>query len=309
MTFSTEVKNEITKLESSRLEYISELSALVRNSAIIDDTIKIVMENNAVARRAYKLLKEIYDVNPSITIRKRIGINKGYSYILEIKKRIGDVLTDLSIMDKGLFLNIPKSYIYDDEDTKRAYLRGVFISTGSINDPKTSRYHLEFIVDDSEYATFVSSLLNENNLNSKVIRREKNYMVYVKEADKIADFLRIIKAYNAVMYFENIRIYREKKNNTNRLNNCEQANMDKVFMTSSKQLHDIELLQKWDMIDLLDEKLQEVIKYRLEYPESSLQELSDIMSKDTGKVITKSGLNHRFRKIKEIVSNVLNKGE
>ena len=309
MTFSTEVNYEITKLESSRLEYISELSALVRNSAIIDDTIKIVIENNAVARRAYKLLKEIYDVNPSITIRKRIGINKGYSYILEIKKRIGDVLTDLSIMDKGLFLNIPKSYIYDDEDTKRAYLRGVFISTGSINDPKTSRYHLEFIVDDNEYATFVSSLLNENNLNSKVIRREKNYMVYVKEADKIADFLRIIKAYNAVMYFENIRIYREKKNNTNRLNNCEQANMDKVFMTSSKQLHDIELLQKWDMIDLLDEKLQEVIKYRLEYPESSLQELSDIMSKDTGKVITKSGLNHRFRKIKEIVSNVLNKGE
>ncbi len=309
MTFSTEVKNEITKLESSRLEYISELSALVRNSAIIDDTIKIVIENNAVARRAYKLLKEIYDVNPSITIRKRIGINKGYSYILEIKKRIGDILMDLSIMDKGLFLNIPKSYIYDDEDTKRAYLRGVFISTGSINDPKTSRYHLEFIVDDNEYATFVSSLLNENNLNSKVIRREKNYMVYVKEADKIADFLRIIKAYNAVMYFENIRIYREKKNNTNRLNNCEQANMDKVFMTSSKQLHDIELLQKWDMIDLLDEKLQEVIKYRLEYPESSLQELSDIMSKDTGKVITKSGLNHRFRKIKEIVSNVLNKGE
>ena len=309
MTFSTEVKNEITKLESSRLEYISELSALVRNSAIIDDTIKIVIENNAVARRAYKLLKEIYDVNPSITIRKRIGINKGYSYILEIKKRIGDILTDLSIMDKGLFLNIPKSYIYDDEDTKRAYLRGVFISTGSINDPKTSRYHLEFIVDDNEYALFVSSLLNENNLNSKVIRREKNYMVYVKEADKIADFLRIIKAYNAVMYFENIRIYREKKNNTNRLNNCEQANMDKVFMTSSKQLHDIELLQKWDMIDLLDEKLQEVIKYRLEYPESSLQELSDIMSKDTGKVITKSGLNHRFRKIKEIVSNVLNKRE
>ena len=168
---------------------------------------------------------------------------------------------------------------------------------------------MEFIVDDNEYATFVSSLLNENNHNSKVIRREKNYMVYVKEADKIADFLRIIKAYNAVMYFENIRIYREKKNNTNRLNNCEQANMDKVFMTSSKQLHDIELLQKWDMIDLLDEKLQEVIKYRLEYPESSLQELSDIMSKDTGKVITKSGLNHRFRKIKEIVSNVLNKGE
>ena len=109
------------------------------------------------------------------------------------------------------------------------------------------------------------------------------------------------------MYYEDIRIYRDHKNMTNRLNNCEQANIDKIFLTSSKQLKDIEILQKHDLIDTLDEKLQEVIKYRLKYKEASLQELSDIISNQTKNKITKSGLNHRFRKIKEIANNIKDK--
>lgn len=132
-------------------------------------------------------------------------------------------------------------------------------------------------------------------------------MVYIKEAEKISDYLRIIKAYNAVMYFEDIRIYRDHVNMTNRLNNCEQANIDKIFLTSSRQIKDIEKLEKYDIIDLLDDKLKEVIKYRLKYREVSLQELSDIMTKETGVKITKSGLNHRFRKIREIITNIENK--
>ncbi len=176
--------------------------------------------------------------------------------------------------------------------------------TGSINDPKTSKYHLEFLLDDLKYANFISGLLNANYLNSKVIAREKKYMVYVKEAEKISDFLRIIKAYNGVMYYEDIRIYRDHKNMTNRLNNCEQANMDKIFITASNQLHDIEKLKEYDIIDLVDEKIAEAINYRIKYPEASLSELSLIISKETGKVITKSGLNHRFRKIKEMIARI-----
>ena len=130
---------------------------------------------------------------------------------------------------------------------------------------------------------------------------------YLKEAEKISDFLRIIKAYNAVMYYEDIRIYRDHKNMTNRLNNCEQANMDKIFFTASNQIRDIEKLKEYDMLDLIDDKLKVVIDYRLKYPESSLQELSEIMSRELGYTITKSGLNHRFRKIKEIISNIENK--
>ena len=110
-----------------------------------------------------------------------------------------------------------------------------------------------------------------------------------------------------VMYYEDIRIYRDHKNMTNRLNNCEQANMDKIFLTAAKQIRDINKLQELDMIDLLDDRLKEVIEYRLKYPESSLQELADIMSAELEKSISKSGLNHRFRKIKEILSRIENK--
>ena len=148
--------------------------------------------------------------------------------------------------------------------------------------------------------------MNEFDLNSKVIHREKKCMVYIKESEKISDFLRIIKAYNAVMYYEDIRIYRDHKNMTNRLNNCEQANIDKVFFTASSQLKDIEKLKEYDMLDLIDEKLKEVIDYRIKYPELSLSELSDIMNND-GIKISKSGINHRFRKIKEIISNIESK--
>ncbi len=308
MTFSTEVKNEVTKLESTKLELISELSGVVRNSSEIEPHIKITIENNSVARRIFKLFKDIYEVTPIITVRQRYGFNKGINYILEIKHKNHEILNDLSIIDKdNNYLNIPKTYIVNDEELIRAYLRGVFISTGSINDPKTSRYHLEFIINDKDYANYISKLLNDFNLNSKVIKREKNYMVYIKEAEKISDYLRIIKAYNAVMYFEDIRIYRDHKNMTNRLNNCEQANMDKIFLTSSRQIKDIEKLKEYDIIDLLDDKIKEVIEYRLKYPEVSLQELSDIITSSTGNKITKSGLNHRFRKIREIVTNIENK--
>ena len=202
------------------------------------------------------------------------------------------------------YLNIPSDYIISDEEELRAYLRGVFLSVGSINDPKTSRYHLELALDNKDYANFINDILNSYYLNSRILKREKHYMVYIKEAEKISDFLRIIKAYNAVMYYEDIRIYRDHKNMTNRLNNCEQANIDKVFITSNNQIKDINILKENDMLELIDEKLKEVIEYRLKYRESSLQELSEIITLETGKKITKSGLNHRFRKIKEIVNNL-----
>ena len=306
MSFSLDIKNEVARLEVSKEELISELSAIVRNSAIIEDRkIIIYIENNAVARRIFKLFKNVYDINPVITVRKKY-FNNGYSYILTIRNRVKEILEDLSIIKDNKYLNIPLEYITSDDDLLRAYLRGLFLVTGSINDPKTSRYHLEFLVDNLEYAKYIDRILNDMELNSKIITREKKYMVYIKEAEKISDFLRIIKAYSGVMYYEDIRIYRDHKNMTNRLNNCEQANMDKIFFTANNQLKDIEKLKEYEIIELIDDKLKEVIVYREKYPEASLSELSDIMSND-GIKITKSGLNHRFRKIKEILEKIDNK--
>ena len=304
MSFTANIKEEVTRLEGNVLEYLAELYCIIRNNATIKEEIIITVENNAVARRIFKLIKNIYDVTPVITVRKRYNFNTNLSYILKIKQKKELILKDLSIIIDGVYQNIPKSYLINDEECLRAYLRGLFISTGSINDPKTSRYHLEFIVDNKEYALFLVELLNRFRLNSKMISREKNYMVYIKEAEKISDFLRIINAYQAVMYFEDIRIYRDHKNMTNRLNNCEQANIDKIFLTAAKQLKDIEKLKEYDLLDVLDEKLKEVVEYRQKYPESSLQELSEIMSNELGYSISKSGLNHRFRKIKEMIKRI-----
>lgn len=303
MSFTSTVKDEVTRLDTTKLENISELSAIVRITADAKETTILSLENNSVARRCFKLIKNIYNITPSITIRnKKLG--KGFSYMLTISKSL-NLLEDLSIIDNNKYLSVPKEYIISDEDSLRAYLRGVFLVSGSVNDPKTSRYHLEFVLDTKEYAEFINELLNKYNLNSKIIKREKNYTVYIKEAEKISDFLRVIKAFSAVMYFEDIRIYRDHKNMTNRLNNCEQANTDKIFITASKQIKDIEKLYELDMVDTLDDRLKEVIEYRMKYKESSLKELADIISLETGTEITKSGLNHRFRKIKEILDNYL----
>ena len=294
MSFTSTVKNEVSKLEINEIEKIAELSAILSNGAVLEDNnIKITTENASVSRRIFSLIKDIYKVIPNIIVRRSLNFNKKYLYILSIKK--------VEEIDK-----IPKDYIIDDDESKRAYLRGLFLMTGSINDPKTSRYHLEFLVNDKDYAYFVCNLLNKYNLNSKVLKRETKYMIYIKEAEKISDFLRIINAYNAVMYYEDIRIYRDHKNMTNRLNNCEQANVDKIIETANKQVKDIEIINKVGL-DLLDEKEQVVALYRLKYKDVSLLELSEIISMETGKKITKSGLYHRFKKINELADKLKEK--
>lgn len=307
MSFATNVKNEITSFNGSKLENIALLSGFVRNNGTISkDMISLITENASVARKIYSILKEIYDINVTIDQKKGNNFSKNTLYLLEIKDKIDYILEDLSIYHMDNFLDIPKDYLIGDEELKRAYLMGVFLSKGSVNDPKTSRYHLEFLIDREIEANFISDILNEFELNSKVLTRDKGYMVYIKEAEKIGDFLRIIYASNAVMYYEDIRIYRDHKNMTNRLNNCEQANIDKIIETANNQIEDIKYLKETDTFDLLDEKTQEACEYREKYPDASLLELSDIISYETNKPITKSGLNHRFRKVKELVNKLKN---
>lgn len=132
-------------------------------------------------------------------------------------------------------------------------------------------------------------------------------MVYIKESEKIGDFLRIIKATNALLYYENIRILRNEKNILNRINNCEQANVDKIIQTAANQIEYINYIKTNDAFDMLDEKLKDVCNYRLNYPEMSLSELSNIMSLETQSKITKSGLHHRFNKIKLIAMKLKEK--
>ncbi len=299
MSFSTTVKNEISKLDSKKIENITELSAILRNIGIIDSDIKVQTENASVARRIYILLKDTFNISPRIVVRRGYNFNKNYVYIIRIDKKIDTIINNLELNS-----DIPKEYLYSDDDLVRAYLRGLFLSVGSINDPKKSRYHLEFMLNSKEYSYFVSQLLNKFDLNSKVLKRENRYMVYVKEAEKIGDFLRLMQAMNALFYYEDIRIYRDHKNMTNRLNNCEQANVDKIIETANKQIKDIEKIESIGGLDLLDDKTKEAAIYRKKYPEVSLAELGEIISIETGNKITKSGLYHRFKKIKDMADKI-----
>lgn len=303
MSFTSIVKNEVSKLYLTKVEAIALLSSIIRNSEKNSELIRVTTENASLARILFKEIKEVYGVIPKITVRKGYNYNKNYIYILEISHNISDILDSLGLFDEKI-LDIPKEYIIDDEDSIRAYIRGLFLISGSINDPKKSRYHLEFIVTNEEYAKFVVDLLNRFNLNSKYIKRENRFMVYIKEAEKIGDFLRIINATNALLYYEDIRIYRDHKNMTNRLNNCEQANVDKIVMTANKQVKDIEKIKNECGLDILDDKARIVAEYRLKYKEASLLELSEIISIETGKTITKSGVHHRMKKIEDIASKL-----
>ena len=299
MSFTSIVKNEVSKLQLQDIENISELSALIRNIGTINETIKITSENASVTRRAFNLIKDKYNVTPNIIVRRGFNFNKNYIYILEITHKIEQIIEDLSLES-----NIPKQYIYDDQDLTASYLRGLFLGVGSINDPKKSRYHLEFLVNNLEYAKFISNLLNKFDLNNIEIKRETKYMIYIKEAEKIGDFLKLIQATEALFYYEDIRIYRDHKNMTNRLNNCEQANVDKTIITAANQVKEIEKIMDSGGLDLLDLKTKEAAIYRLKYKEASLLELSEIISIETGNKITKSGLHHRFKKISDLASKM-----
>ena len=305
MSFTTRIKNEISGMYSNSSANLAELSAIVRNSYNKETKeLILITENSTVCKHIYNLFKEIYNINVKIEY-KNTKFNKNRIYKILVNEKLDTILKDLGVLNENMeYESRPPLYLITCEDEKRAYLKGVFLMTGSVNDPKTSMYHLEFSIDYKEEAKFIMELLNEFYLNSKIINRDKGYMVYIKEAEKIGDFLRIISASLGVMYFEDIRIYRDHKNMTNRLNNCEQANIEKSMLTSNKQIDDINLIIEKIGKEALDDKLNEVITYRLKYPETSLQELSEIMTIETNHQITKSGLNHRFRKIKEIANRL-----
>ena len=282
MSFTSNIKNEISNIEYSDSEKMAELSAILNIGVkIYNNRFEIYTENISVARRIYKLIKEIYHVEIEMDTSGINTLRKNKLVLMSVHDKVDFILEDLSITKDGIRVYKPSIYLVDEQKDKQAYLRGVFVMCGSINDPKTSRYHAEFVISNLESANYVNDLLNEMNFNSKVIKRDKNYMVYIKEAEKISDFIKLLNANTSLFYYEDIRIYRDHKNMTNRLNNCEQANVDKMMASSREQLELINELKSIRDFDLLDEKIKDVCIYKEKYPESSMAELAEIISSET----------------------------
>lgn len=293
-SFTTQIKDEITKIETNRLESLSELCAYIRfNGSFESGHLILYIENSSVARRMFNLLKRLYGIEIKLTIRTQKKFITKKIFILEVFEK--DDLILANVLDC-----VNKINEYSDEE-KAAFLKGTFLASGSLNDPSKSKYHLEFLINNESDAILVNELLSTLKFSSKILKRDKGYMVYIKASEEISDFIKLLGAISALFYYEDIRIYRDHKNMVNRLNNCEQANVEKSMSSCNDQLSNIEYLKENDLLTLIDEKTKIVIDYRLKYPETTMNELAEIISMETEYQITKSGINHHFRKIKDLV--------
>ena len=283
MSYTIEIKEEISKQNVTNSEMIAELSGFIRNNATIsNETLFLTTENTFTIERLQSFFNKLYEQELTITIKDNLNFNKKNLYLLSLDKKVNFILQDIGYYDKdNNYLETPPTYIVGANEEIRAYLKGAFLCTGSINNPKTSRYHMELLVSKPNEAVFIQKLLNIFDLNAKILNRDKGYMIYIKEAEKISDYIKILGANKAVLFFEDARIYREKKNQTNRLNNCEQANMDKVFLNAEKQLEQIRIIEETNSYTLLDDRTKQAFDYRKKYPESSIKELSEIITLET----------------------------
>ncbi len=301
MTFTTSLKEEISQTSLNAQETRIELEAFIKFSGRISHEIVLTLENGAVARKIYKDIKKVYDIIPIITIRNQKRFRIKQIYILTIKDKVDFIKDDINI-------RYPISELTSDEE-KVAFLRGAFLAVGNISNPQTSGYHLEFIAANLKLAKEIRCLLDYFNFDAKIITRGYKSVVYLKASENISDLLKLFKATNALFFFEDIRIYRDHKNMVNRLNNCELSNQTKSIETGLKQLEMIKYIKDHHLDDLLDEKVLMVMEAREKYPESSLTELAEIITLEYNYKIGKSGVNHHFIKINNLVKRHKNNNE
>lgn len=309
MSYASDVKKELTQLEVHREHAKAELTALIRMNgsvSIYDQKLilNIQSENAAIARRMYTLLKDHYDVEGELIVRRKMKLKKNNIYIVRLKRGVQDLLKDLDIFDGLSFKTKISEAIMTSDQKERSYLRGAFLAGGSVNSPETSRYHLEIYSNYEDHNQDIATMMNHFNLNARTIDRRNGYITYLKEAEKIADFLALIGAHNAMMKFEDVRIIRDMRNSVNRLVNCENANMNKTIDAATRQIQNIEFIEETVGLDKLPEKLREIALLRLENPDISLKELGELVPSG---VISKSGINHRIRKINEFAEKLQNK--
>ncbi|KAA1042470.1 DNA-binding protein WhiA [Macrococcus equipercicus] len=308
MSFASEMKNELTRIEADDCCNKAELAALIRMNGNLSISnrewvINVQSENAAIARRVFSLIKKIFGVEIELLVRKKMKLKKNNVYICRIKTRAKAILSELGILVEGSFLHAIDERLIQDDCCKRSYLRGAFLAGGSVNNPETSSYHLEIFSLYEEHSRDLTKLMNNYGLNAKTLERKKGYISYMKEAERISDFLSLIGGYQALLKFEDVRIVRDMRNSVNRLVNCETANLNKTIGAAMRQVENIEFIDAEIGIDELPVRLREIARLRVLHQDISLKELGEMVS--TG-VISKSGVNHRLRKLDEIADKLRN---
>lgn len=321
MSFSREVKLELCQNEMSGGCKKAFISAIIKmNSSLgISNTglsINIAFENVTVIKNIYETLKELYNVESQIVVSRQMKLKKNNVYTLKIVDRALDVLEDLKLMKNMEFIDDIDEIYYSSSENRKSYIAGSFIAAGTVNSPNNSNYHLEIQSNNKKHLQNLKKMIDYVNkgrypldINFKMIKRRNNYVLYLKSSREILDFLKYMGAVKNTINFLDVTTQRDFINSINRMNNMDVANEQKVQKAAQEQVDLINLIENTLGLNKLEPKLREVAKLRLENPDASLVELCDIYNENNLDSITKSGLNHRFRKIREIASKIKIRGE
>lgn len=286
MSFSSEVKEELAKhISPARHCQIAELAAIMNFCGQLGRdknghyTIGFQTENEAVVRKGFTLLKKTYNIDTDIEMSEE--------QVQGMLQKIGSLEEPVSHL------------LIKNSCCQRAFLRGAFLSIGSMSDPQKS-YHLEFVCTDENKARQLQSVIQGFDIEAKIVLRKKYFVVYLKEGASIVDLLNVCEAHVSLMKLENMRILKEMRNSVNRRVNCETANITKTVNASARQIEDIEYIRDYYGLQKLPDNLRFMAEVRLEHPDAPLKELGEYLDPPVGK----SGVNHRLRKISEFADRL-----
>lgn len=307
MSFSDEVKHELAHLEIEKRKFHqAELAALIRISGSIlissgKHAVKIRVTQSDVARRAYKFIKEEFQFESEIRIKKNnLTKRKEYELFITPQKGVYDFLETLGILNKShSILFTISDWIKEKRGYKKAYIRGAFLAGGSVNKPKAD-YHLEIRCEHKTHADEIMDLMKDFDLDPHITEHKNKQVIYLKKYDDITTMLNLMGAYHSLLELENVQVFKEIKNNVNRRVNFETANLDKTVKAAMEQLEDIELIEKEKGLDNITSSLREIADLRKENPYASLKELGEMLEPK----LSKSGVYNRLRRLKKIAEKI-----
>lgn len=309
MSFATQVRGELARLNAERLCCRkAELAALlVLNGSLQEEEAKLKLvaefENAATARKAFLLIKDLYALSASVSSEEKRRFRKTRVYLVksDLDEASSAMLRELGLVNaNGQFKPRIKWKLLTRNCCKRAYLRGVFLSRGFISRPE-GNYHLEIVLHDPTMADELQKLMARLDLEARQTERKNSQVLYIKEAESIVDFLRTVGASKALLDFENVRILKSMRNNVNRQVNCETANLVKTVDASVRQIASIKQIVDSHGWDGIPPGLRNLAQLRLEFPDSSLKELGEMMVPP----LTKSGVAHRMRKLEDLADQII----
>lgn len=312
MSFSQEVKDELEKqIGAARHCRIAELAVILLSYGHVSVTktgkkrLLLSTEHETIVRKYFTLLKKTFNIENGVlkTAFSTESAGRMFEGILEDEQLIETVLKAVKLWDEEQRTMLQQTDVSNvllkSACCKRAYLRGCFLCAGSMSDPQKG-YHLEYLCDNEDMANQLLRVIADFDVEAKVVRRKKYYVVYIKEGAAIVELLNVMEAHVCLMNLENTRIIKEIGNYTNRTVNCETANIIKAVNAANKQIADIERIRDKVGLDSLPASLREMAEVRLQYHDTPLGELGKYLDPPIGK----SGVNHRLRKLGEIAEKL-----